>query len=348
VARSTTPVRAAMQAAAFAAGVLAALMLSGAVKPVELLAPARTGQGSEVILEDFGAEGIRARTPFDGQYIYVTARLLPDLDAISEQIYEADYRLVRILHPVLASPAAGGTPTILALQLWNLVGVALFAGALADLLRRHGQDPSWAVGATLAACALPLLLTTSEPLAFGLGMAGLCTADRRRVGWAIALLALAGLTRESALTFAAAAAVLAWSRGRRWGSLGLLAASIAPTALWWAYVQSITPTSRTPVAPLGILEIGTQPWDEKVVSLMMLALIAVSVVAWWDVPPLRWVALAFAAWLPLYESFAFKLVGLPRLSSPSLALAVVALLRWRARDRDGAALTDRATTNAIA
>lgn len=329
MARTTTPVGAALRAVLVAGSVLAMLQLSGAVEPVELLSPARTGQGSAVILADFGPDHIRAEDPFDGQYVYVTARLFPDLDAISDEIYEADYRLVRILHPLLASPGGEGVPVILLLQLWNLVGVALFAAALAAMLARYGHDPGWAVGATLAACAIPLLMTTSEPLAFGLGMAGLCFVDRGRLAWAVPVLALAGLTRESALTFAAAAAVLAWTRRRRAGAGVLLVASVAPTAAWWAYVQSITPPSRVPLAPFGILQLGDQVWSDILASILMLGLIAVSVVTWWDVPPFRWLTLALVAWIPLYESFAFKLIGLPRLSSPSLALGIAGIARWR-------------------
>lgn len=333
MASSTTPRQAAARAALLAGGVLAALLLSGAVQPVELLSPARVGQGSEIILEDFGPERLRDEDPFDGQYIYVTARLLPDLDAIADQIYEADYRLVRILHPLVASPAGDGDALVIALLLWSLAGTALFAAALADLLGRHGHDPGWAVGATLGACAIPLLMTTSEALAFGLGLAGLCLVDRDRLVAAAPLLALAGLTRESALTFVVAAAVLLWTRRRPGAAAGLFVAAMAPTAAWWAYVQSITPPSRVPLSPMGILQIGDQVPSDIVASVLMLALIVVSVIAWWDVPPLRWLTLAFAAWIPLYESFAFKLIGLPRLAAPSLALGIAGVLRLRARRR---------------
>lgn len=338
MARPMTPSATALWSVGIAGCVLGVIMISGALRPVELLHGARAGQGSEVIVRDFGPEHLRPDTPFDGQYIYVAARLLPDLDAIADSLHEADYRLVRILHPLLASPAPTGTPTILALQLWNLVGVGLFAVATADMLRRHNQNPSWAVAGTLAAFALSLLLTTSEPLAFGLGMAGLCLVDRRQLTWAIPLLALAGLTRESALTFAAAAAALVWARRSHALAIWVLVAAALPTAAWWMYVQSITERSRTPLGPLGILQMGSQPWDDTLVSAFMLCAIALSVVAWRDVPPLFWLAVSFAAWIPLYEGFAFKMVNLPRLSSPSLALAVIGVMRWHAGDRTGTRL----------
>lgn len=334
--RSNTPAALALRAALIAGSFMALLQLSGAVKPIQLLSAARIGQGSALVLNDFGPEHLRSEDPFDGQYIYVTARLLPDLDSIASQIYESDYRLVRILHPLLASPGGQGTPVIVLLELWNLLGLALFAGSLASLLSRYGQDTGAVVASTLVACAIPFLLTTSEPLAFGLGMAGLALADRHRLIAAIPLLALAGLTRESALTFAAAAAVLIWTRRRKGPAAFVLMASAAPTALWWVYVQTITAPSRVPLAPLGILQLGAQTWSNILISLVVLSCIGISVVAWTDVPPLRWLALGFAAWIPLYESFAFKVVGLPRLSLPSIALAVAGIVRWQTRQQSAA------------
>jgi hypothetical protein len=332
MARPASPVHVAARAVGFSAAILLVLLLSRAIRPVDLLSPALKGQGSDVIVEDFGRDGIRAEDPFDGQYIYVTSRLLPDLDAITERIYESDYRLVRILHPLLASPAPPGNATILLLELWNLFGVGLFVWALADLFRRYRIDPGWAM-AGAAACGLSLLGTTSEPLAFGLAMAGLALLDRNRLVAATALIALGGLTRESALTFAVAGAALLVVRHRRVAAVALFGAAVAPTAIWWAYVQSITEPSRVPVDLLGIRFLPSQSFLNIVSSLVALGLIAVSVKAWWDVPPLRWLALGFAAWIPIYERFAFKIVGLPRLSLPSIALGIAGIIRWRAEAR---------------
>src|SRR5687768_14978946 len=117
------PVRVALRSVGFVAAILLALLVTGAVEPVDLLAASPNGQGGPVVVEDFGPEAVGvAEDPFDGQYIYVTARLLPDLDAIADEIHESSYRLPRILHPVLASPAPSGDATVLALQAWNLVG----------------------------------------------------------------------------------------------------------------------------------------------------------------------------------------------------------------------------------
>jgi hypothetical protein len=329
------PVRVALGSVAFVLAILGAILLSGALSPVDLLAPARDGQGGEVMVEDFGPDAIRDGDPFDGQYIYVTARLLPDLDRITEEITESSYRLPRILHPLLASPGGSGNPVVLLLVAWNLVGLGLLTWGMADLLQRYGFPASWAVAAPVAS-ALALLLTTSEPLAFGLGMAGLALADRGRLLPATALFALGGLTRESALTIAVAAGAVLWfEHRRRGGAVAMVVAATVPTAAWWAYVQTIADESKVPLQPLGILRIGEQ-WPPNVIAAVLaLVLMAVAVVAWWDVPPFRWLALAFAAWIPVYEDVAFKIVGLPRLSIPSIALGLAGLVRWRTQARSG-------------
>jgi hypothetical protein len=327
------PVRVALGAVALAVAILAAILLSGSLSPVDLLAPARDGQGGEIMVEDFGPEAIRDGDPFDGQYIYVTARLLPDLDQIADVITESSYRLPRILHPLLASPGGSGNAVVFLLLLWNLVGLGLLTWGMADLLHRYGFPASWAMAAP-AAAALALLLTTSEPLAFGLGMAGLALADRGKLVPATALFALGGLTRESALTIAVAAAAVLWlEHGRRWAAVAMVAVATLPTALWWAYVQTITEKSKVPLQPMGILRIGEQWGPNVVAAVLALVLMVVAVVAWWDVPPFRWLALAFAAWIPIYEDVAFKIVGLPRLSIPSIALGIAGIVRWRARHR---------------
>lgn len=333
-----SPVRVGLRAAVLVGAILAVLQLSGAIEPVDLLAAGRDGYGGDVMVEDFGSASIRDGVPFDGQYIYVTARELPDLDQLAEAD-EASYRLVRILHPLLASPGGSGTPVIILLELWGVVGVALLTWAMADILARYGQPAELALAAA-AACGLALILTTSEPLGFGLAMAGLALVDRDRLVAGASLLALGGLTRESALTIAVAAAVLLWTRGQRKASGLVLAAAVAPTAAWWAYVQSITPRSRVPLEPLGILHLADRWWVDIVASVIVLLLLVIAVVAWWDIPPLRWVALGFAAWLPLYESVAFKVVGIPRLSIPAVALGLAGALRLIRRpldSRDGLA-----------
>ena len=75
----SAPVRVAVRAVLLVATVLGVILLSGALEPVELLAPGGKSQGHEVIIEDFGPDAVPDRDAFDGQYLYVTARLLPDL-----------------------------------------------------------------------------------------------------------------------------------------------------------------------------------------------------------------------------------------------------------------------------
>jgi hypothetical protein len=322
---------------ALVVAIVGVMLLTGAVEPVDLLAPGGKSQGAEVVAADFGDAAVPDRDAFDGQYLYVTARLLPDLDSITATIYESDFRLPRILFPLLASPAGSGDALVLALLLWNLVGVGLLTWGMADLLDRYGHPPGWAMAAPTA-CALALILTTSEPLAFGLGMAGLALADRGRVAPAAVLLALGVLTRESTVTIAAAAAAVVWLEQRRpLAAVGLGFAAATPYALWWGYVRTITEPSKVPLEPLGILHIAGEWWPNLLAAAIGLALMLVALVVWWDVPPFRWVALGFLAWVPVYEAVAFRIVGIPRLAIPAIALGLAGIVRWRADRRGGRA-----------
>src|SRR6188474_1023466 len=92
------PVRVALRAVLFVTVILGAMLLTGAVEPVDLLGPGARSQGHEVLEDDFGVDKVPDQDAFDGQYLYVTARLLPDLDAITDEIHESSYRLPRILH----------------------------------------------------------------------------------------------------------------------------------------------------------------------------------------------------------------------------------------------------------
>lgn len=330
-----TPVSIATRGAVLVAVVLVVIQLSGALHPVDLVDAGLRGDGAQLMVEDFGPERIPDDLPFDGQYIYVTARLLPDWDAINGVLQESSYRLARILHPLLASPAGSGVPLLILLQAWNVVGVWLLVWALANLLERYGHPPTWA-WAGAPACMISLLFTTSEPLAFGLAMAGVAMADRGQLAHGASLLALGALTRESALTCALAMAALLWTRRQRLAAPALLIGAAVPFVAWWLYVQSVTPYSRTPLEVFGFLKLFDQRPGDIAASLITLALMLISVVAWWDVPPFRWVTLAFVAWLPIYEGFGFRLVGLPRLSLVSVALGIAGVARWSRRTRTNA------------
>jgi hypothetical protein len=127
--------------------------------------------------------------------------------------------------------------------------------------------------------------------------------------------------------------VVWFEQRRRVAAVAMVLVAAAPTAAWWSYVQTIADDAKVPLQPLGIVRIGEQ-WPPNVAaSVLALALMVIAVVAWWDVPPFRWLALAFLAWIPIYEDVAYKIVGLPRLSIPSIALGIAGLVRWRTNRR---------------
>ncbi|MCS6836048.1 MAG: hypothetical protein NZ750_08530 [Anaerolineae bacterium] len=176
----------------------------------------------------YSAEG------YDGQSVYYIARFgweaIPYLDVPA-------YRLQRILLPVLGAAQArlmGGTESLhYALLIVNLL--ALSGGTLAlERLLEHFDTSRWlALGYGLSVGVFGAArLTTTETLAYGLVIAALLSAAYHRVGWAAALLGLAGLAKETTLIFVAAYG-LWWAGQRDAVRLGMtLALGGGPFALW--------------------------------------------------------------------------------------------------------------------
>lgn len=328
------PVRLGIRTAVLLAVVLGGLAAIGALDPVRLLLPGEQGAGGAVVVEDFGAERIPDGYSYDGQQYYLAARSFPDVEAAGEVVGGPRFRLLRIVLPALASVGGEGTPVVLLLVAWNIVGVAVAVGALADLAQRYGRPPI--VGAAAAvALALPLVLTTGECLAFGLGVLALSLADRNRTASAVATLAVAGLTRETALTFGVG--VLAcWVGRRRWWAVATLPAAAAPLVAWRAYLHAtIDDTTDAPLGVLDVLRIVDRPTVDLILTALVVLAGAYATYHWRDVLLVWPVSLAFVGWLLVYEYDTFDWRALPRVSAPLLALGLAAAMS----DAAGAART---------
>jgi hypothetical protein len=325
--RSTSaPLRLGIRTAVLLAVVLGGLAAIGALDPVQLLLPGEKGAGGALLVEDFGADRIPDGYSYDGQQYYLAARSFPDIDAASEVVGGPRFRLLRILLPALASVGGQGTAVVLLLVAWNIVGVGIAVGALADVAQRYGRPPI--VGAAAAvALALPLVLTTGECLAFGLGFLALSFADRNRTGWAVATLAVAGLTRETALTFGVG--VLAcWFSRRRWRAVASLPAAVAPLVAWRAYLHAtIDDRTDAPLGVLDVLRIADRPLVDLVLTTLVVLAGAYAVYHWRDVLLFWPVAVAFLGWLLVYEYDTFDRRALPRVSAPLLALGLAGAMR---------------------
>jgi hypothetical protein len=315
-----------------AAGAIALFLLSGALSPVDLLFPGSRGEGAAVLVEDFGPGAVPDRYGYDGQETYVVARDFPDVVAASDHGV-VEFRIRRILHPALAWPAPAGDATVLVLVAANVVGVGLASWALADLARRHGRDARLGYAAGLA-LAFPLVISTTEPLAFGLGLAALALADRGRVVAPVALLAAAALGRETALVMAVAAGLVV-ARRRSWPSgLAVAVLPLVPAVAWWAWLASRVPaTPYDTTELLGIRHIGDLARADVVAAAVIIALMVVAVWRWRDVPILWLTAAGFLAACAFYIADSFRVEAFVRLSAVGIALGVAGLVpRAAARD----------------
>ena len=334
--RLSEPVRVGLVTVGVLTAVITTLLLAGALRPVDLLTPGRHGTTAEIVAEDFGPDAARYEWSYDGQEVYAIARGLPDFDQVESTVGLARYRMQRILAPAIASLAGPGTPIVLVLLALNLLGCGLAAGGLADLSRRHGRDPLLGYLAVFP-LLLPLLISTSEPLAFGLAFVGVALADRGRLAAAVVVLALAGLGRETAAAVAVGAGAGLALAGRMQAGALLAAIPAAVVGAWYVLLGRLVEGHVPDLVELG----GFRHADGREQALA-LATFGLSVAAawWWrDVAVLWPVALGFGLWVGLYVPDTLDWLALVRVSAPSLILGVAGLAHEVRRHPSGRSST---------
>lgn len=184
--------------------------------------------------DDFVSEAPAGSIGYDGQFFYAIAR--DGLDA-TPRLDNPPYRLQRILLPALAGVLALGDGARVAwtIPLVSLLAIIATSAMLSLWLERAGTVPWYSfiytgyVG-TLMAFSRDL----SEPLTSMLAVAGVISWERRRLPLASVLLALAVLSKETALLYCAVCALSALLR-RDWRALPWAVASVVP-ALGWQVV----------------------------------------------------------------------------------------------------------------
>lgn len=339
------PVRVGIVSGVAAGIVLAIFLLSGAMHPVDLLFPGGRSAGADLVVQDFGPEAVPDRFSYDGQEMYVIAREFPDVEsARGEGI--GQFRIRRVLQPLMVWPLPRGDATVLALALTNVLGLALAAGALADLSARHGRDARLGYAAC-AALAFPLVITTTEPLAFGLGLLGLALADRRRFTLAILAFALAGLGRETALVMALAAGLATRlttaQRGAWRAALAVALVPITVLVAWMLWLsQAVSSDTLRSTALFGFLDLPKLSPLDVTLCTATIALILVAVWRWRDVPLLALTALGYLGCCAFYIGDQFQWHGLPRVSAVGVALGLAGLVP-RSPTHDEAIALDRPT-----
>jgi len=181
-----------------------------------------------------GSEG------YDGQFVYYIAR-----DPLEGWRYcdVPAYRYQRILYPLLARALALGQERFLpySLILLNLAALALGTWLTETILERYGMSRWYALTYGLYAGQLMAArLLLAEPLAHALCQAGILAAERDRWRWTGLFFALAALTKETVLVFAAGY-LLYLLLQRRWRRLAELSVSVGlPFLIWqavlWAWL----------------------------------------------------------------------------------------------------------------
>ncbi|HLF28649.1 MAG TPA: hypothetical protein VJG32_20135 [Anaerolineae bacterium] len=169
---------------------------------------------------------------YDGQFVYAIA-----IDPVGGAQYldVPAYRYQRILYPMLARVLGLGSAELIPWMLILINLIALVAGValLEALLTGYGASRWYALAYGLfAGTLLPLRLDLTEPLAYALVLGGVWAALRKQWWLSGGLLALAALTKETTLLFAAGvAASAALNRQTRWAVVVALLATL-PFAIW--------------------------------------------------------------------------------------------------------------------
>jgi len=178
------------------------------------------------------SQGIPTGTAgYDGQFAYQIAlspaHAAPYIDVPA-------YRYQRILYPLLARWLALGNPALIP---WSLIAVNLLAigagtYATARILSALGVSRWFALGYGLYGGQFLVLRTDlNEALAQALVQLAALAWLKKRWGWMTLLFALAALTKETTLIFAAAFGLyFLWKRN--WRAAGMLALAGVPFAAW--------------------------------------------------------------------------------------------------------------------
>jgi hypothetical protein len=311
-------------ASAIALGIVIAVMLIGRYDPVELLVPGSKSIGGEVMKDDFGADAIPDRYAYDGQRQYLIARFFPDMSAAAD-IRVDEFRMRRVLQPAIASLGGEGSAVVLLLLVLGVLGTGLAAGGLADVAARHGRDARVGFAAPVA-LAFPTIICTTEPLAFGLAFVGLALTERRRYALAIAAFGLAGLTRETALVMAFAAALAVLLRREVRPALGLALLSPLPFVAWAVILRTQVTAQPYKAAQLfGFFDLPRLTTVDIVIALVTVALLVVGIARWRDVPVLWITSAGFLASCLLYRGDSYPWEAFARLSAAGIAIGLAGL-----------------------
>jgi len=318
-----TPVGIALRIVLLITAALAALLLSGAIRVVDLITPGALGPSAELIRQDFGPASVPDdETGYDGQQFYAIAREFPDLQAAADHLDAPRYRLLRIGAPAVASMGGSGVPVVLLLAAVNVFGTGLACWALATLCVDRGWSPGLGYVAAVPV-TFGIVGSTADPISLGLGLAAVVAASRGRHATAIAVFVLAALTREqvAAMSLGAAAGLFV-AGARRWW-LVAYAMPVAVLVGWYLALGGIV--GGTLPDRVDLLAMFSTGAEGLLVGSLALAISMWGAWSWRSVPVAWPTALGFGLWILIYFRGTFDVEALPRTTAPSLALGAAAL-----------------------
>jgi len=216
--------------------------------------------------EDLAARDIRVKlnpgNGYDGQWFLGLAYDPLLREHLAAGFDMPRYRAGRPLQAVAGWLLAGGRRDAIPLGLLALGPLALALGCAATgrLLAAHGRSRWLGLGfALVPGVVVGVTFATAEPLGLALAVLGLgLVLDGRLLAAGLGF-AAAGLTKESYLAFAAAAAVwLALRPGRSHresvaGAAAVLGPGMLALGLWWAYVARMVEASTADARPAAAL-----------------------------------------------------------------------------------------------
>lgn len=305
-----------------------------------LLLAARGGPTSPVIAHDFPDARWFPPPGHDGQQFYAVARDPFHPKATARHLDPPERRYRRILFPLLAWLIApgNGAPLVIALAAVSVVGVLV--GAIA--LSRFPDGPWWLpLSLPLSpGIMVSLSLSLSDALATGLVLAAYAAAFRRRWRWAVVVLVLAVLTRET--TLVAAVCLACWPRVN-WRTRAAVAGVPALVLAAWSAVASALVGDRQSGAGSGEFALPFTGWlhgvshaDLAVPALLTVVLVLAACRPRVIAPVRLYLVATVGLMICLGPVINFSWVNSARVLAPALPMAIWVLVRVQEHSADDA------------
>ena len=178
----------------------------------------------------------------DGKFFFVQANdpLVLEPEENIAVVVRPLYRSQRMFYPILAGGGGLFSANVIvwALLIVNLIAMGLGSWAVAQLAMEMGGSPWWGLAFVLNIGFISEMnIDGAGVVAAAAAFGAVVLLLKQRLGWAIALLTIAVLSREAMLIAAAGSAFWLWRRGERRDALLVAGIPSAAVALWAIYLR---------------------------------------------------------------------------------------------------------------